>query len=490
MAENNQDSIELDAELFDLIANETLTDTELNKAEALLQAGVNVNHVDESRDYSLLMMAAQNRHVKIVRLLLKNGADVNYTGKDNWTALHCAIDGGMSSHDRDATGFDDIRDNPNTIIIVEELLKHRAKVNKTINGSCFYGKYGDSVDNATPLMMACLTNQKDVIKLLLAYGADPEIEAWDNFDDVEMQGNTALMVAARYGDMESVYMLLKYGADPVHYMTQRSMGVTKMTCALTISPSLAKFLLSRYQHDFRYDSHREIRTIIANFLINNCYHKNEISASRDNELRSVEYITDNDADSAETINHGSGVHWNSFYKKPNDLADLFRLKSGESLVDFEAIMNKQFPNGIRGLRKNIKSYFGFFLQDANKIYQSAFAGEYPLIKSYIYDNQIRYLPVEIISEIKEYISEGEIVKKSYIGGSIVNDARRRFSKQYTDAMKKRDFEELKKTLAKKNEVEDMNLLILSKCATEILSNKRHLEADETDKPDSKKLKLS
>lgn len=62
----------------------------LKRLEESLRHGFDANAEDEYGN-SLLMVAVQNRHIKIVELLLRHGALLNHTNNNGNTALHFAF---------------------------------------------------------------------------------------------------------------------------------------------------------------------------------------------------------------------------------------------------------------------------------------------------------------------------------------------------------------------------------------------------------------
>ncbi len=108
-----------------------------------------------------------------VRLLLKQGADVNARDEDGKTVLMYACDYGL-------------------IDIARMLLEYGANVNAK-------DKYG-----GTALMEGCYDNEIDIVRLLLEYGAN--VNAKDKY------GVTALM-HARFLEIDTVRLLLEYGAN-------------------------------------------------------------------------------------------------------------------------------------------------------------------------------------------------------------------------------------------------------------------------------------
>jgi uncharacterized protein len=102
--------------------------------------GVNLNAVNTQGE-TPLMLAALRGHMEVMRALMAGGADVN---KPGWTPLHYA-----------ATHV-----GPNATQQVAMLLEHHAYVD------------AESPNGTTPLMMAAQYGEPDVVRLLLAEGAD------------------------------------------------------------------------------------------------------------------------------------------------------------------------------------------------------------------------------------------------------------------------------------------------------------------------------
>lgn len=136
------------------------------------------NKIIEIKDVTPLMMAALgNPDVKVIELLLENGADIKAQNENSRTAfMHAAQE----------------NSNPE---VIETLLKHGADIETKDN----YGW--------TSLMYAARDNEnQEVIETLLKHGADVNAKDED--------GKTALLIAARYNENpEIIETLLKHGAD-------------------------------------------------------------------------------------------------------------------------------------------------------------------------------------------------------------------------------------------------------------------------------------
>jgi ankyrin repeat protein len=119
--------------------------------------------------------AARDRDREAVRLLLKQGGDVNAAQGDGMTALHWAA----SNNDAELAAM---------------LLHAGANV-----------RAATRINGYTPLMMAARSGHTPVLRVLLDGGADPK--------SASVTGTTPLMFAAASGDVDAVSLLLERGAD-------------------------------------------------------------------------------------------------------------------------------------------------------------------------------------------------------------------------------------------------------------------------------------
>jgi ankyrin repeat protein len=153
--------------------------------------------------------ATERGRVEIVKLLLDEGADVNWTNEYGWTALYAAVyyghieivklllhsgaDVNKSNNNGGAALYRAIQDDNKTI--VKLLLDSGADPNKA-------DKFG-----RTPLTEAVQFsyNQIRIVELLLDSGADK--------DKANVYGRTPLYIAAYNGHIDTVKLLLDAGAD-------------------------------------------------------------------------------------------------------------------------------------------------------------------------------------------------------------------------------------------------------------------------------------
>ena len=130
----------------------------------------------KEQDYSDLMYACAAHDLAKVKILISNGADVNYVCNNYSVLLHASA--------------------KSTNFIVAFLISKGADVN-------FKNQF-----NETPLMYACHYHNADIIEILLQCGADVNASC--------DEGYTPLMIACKsrsYDDYDIVKTLLNHGAD-------------------------------------------------------------------------------------------------------------------------------------------------------------------------------------------------------------------------------------------------------------------------------------
>ena len=168
--------------------------------DALLRAGANVNAAND-HGVTPLALATENRSSTIVEMLLNAGANPNSAVSTGESVLMTAA----------RTG---------SVPIAQALMARGANVNAA-----------ESLHAQTALMWATAQQHADVVRLLIAGGADVHarsrvrrrtVQVADRYGDqnsvrgvteVDLGGFTPLLFAARVGDVESAGHLLDAGAD-------------------------------------------------------------------------------------------------------------------------------------------------------------------------------------------------------------------------------------------------------------------------------------
>jgi len=191
---------------------------DLESVKVLLAAGADVNQTT-GYGWSALLVATQNRYYNLGAYLLNHGADVNLANKGGWNPLYLATDNrNIESGDYPVRKAD-----MDHLDFIKLLLAKGANVNTPIKDSTesrtvFTGQWLDE-NGATPFLRASQSGDVQLMKLLLAHGADPKITT--------VLGVNALQVASGIGwvegityewspqqTLEAVKLLLELGLDP------------------------------------------------------------------------------------------------------------------------------------------------------------------------------------------------------------------------------------------------------------------------------------
>ena len=144
---------------------------------ALLDKGANINELTESEQSTPLVLAIANGHLDVARVLVEHGADVNKANVMGVTPLYATIDVAWVPYEW----------SPEPIIAQEK------------------------------------TSYLDLMKLLLAHGADPNARLgrtiWsrvlsENRVWIDVAGSTAFFRAAMADDVKAMQLLKAGGADP------------------------------------------------------------------------------------------------------------------------------------------------------------------------------------------------------------------------------------------------------------------------------------
>jgi uncharacterized protein len=164
---------------------------EMESTRALLDAGADINQKDSDGN-TALVLAILNNHYDVAQFLIDRNADLNIGNKDGRAALYTAVD----VHDADWSPRPARResDQHTSLEIVQALLAKDAKVDAQLTAASpiirLAQDTGDRTmaSGATPFLRAARSADVEVMRLLIAKGANPKLANKD--------GLTALMVAA------------------------------------------------------------------------------------------------------------------------------------------------------------------------------------------------------------------------------------------------------------------------------------------------------
>lgn len=238
--------------------------------EQLLKNGADPNA--KSEDYSALMAAALNGSSAQMKLLIDDGATVNYENTNGLTALWLAVpdwdktslllDHGADPRIPSREGFTvlvKLANMPGTENIFHLLMDKGADLKKSGPGNFLLYNAASSCDTAIvgllirsglnvndtalgdyPLTSALNYRCFPTVKMLVDNGADVNVRP--NFQLEPMKGMTPLMIAAVSRDSLSLFYLLDHGADThatskkgytaLMYLQQAENDAPEMTLAL------------------------------------------------------------------------------------------------------------------------------------------------------------------------------------------------------------------------------------------------------------------
>ncbi|HEY4214762.1 MAG TPA: ankyrin repeat domain-containing protein [Steroidobacteraceae bacterium] len=167
----------------------------IDAARTLLEGGADVNQTTRY-GWSPLLAATQNENYQVAKFLIEHGANVNLANKGGWSPLYLAVD------NRNIEGGDyPVRTaDMDSLAYIKYLLDKGANVNWRISESTetrtVFTNQWLNEDGATALLRAAQSGDLELLKLLVARGADPKINT--------KLGVTPLAAAAGIGWVEGV----------------------------------------------------------------------------------------------------------------------------------------------------------------------------------------------------------------------------------------------------------------------------------------------
>jgi len=200
----------INGELFDAaIAGDAAKVRTLIKAKADVNYTETLSNIDGSyvKEWSPLMSSVLSGNLEVMKLLIANGAWVNYMNSRVMNALWLAANNGRLDMVRLLTvkgAYVNNRDidevtplmaaaMSGSYDVVEYLLRHKADINL----------YNQNGDNA--LMLALQNGQESIARLLIMAGSEVNRQ--------NRSGATALMIAAVEGNETIIKLLMEKGAD-------------------------------------------------------------------------------------------------------------------------------------------------------------------------------------------------------------------------------------------------------------------------------------
>jgi ankyrin repeat protein len=152
----------------------------MEAAIALLDGGADVDLAKRGDEYTPLTMAMINGNYDLGLLLLQRGADVNKAATDGVAPLFAVISNYWGAKTRYPQPMKQVYQKASHLEAMETLLKAGADVNARLKKDQWYlvytfGSLGVDMTGATPFWRAAHAVDVPAMKLLVKYGADPNI---------------------------------------------------------------------------------------------------------------------------------------------------------------------------------------------------------------------------------------------------------------------------------------------------------------------------
>src|SRR5262245_15576986 len=147
---------------------------------ALLDGGADINQVSESDHTSPILMATINGHFDLAKRLLDRGANVTLASDAGATPLYGVLNMQWAPKARHPQPAKYMQQKIGYVELMEDILKAGADPNARLTKSLWYTTYnrdllGVDRTGATTFWLAAYTLDVPVMKLMLKYGADPNI---------------------------------------------------------------------------------------------------------------------------------------------------------------------------------------------------------------------------------------------------------------------------------------------------------------------------
>ncbi|MCX7036012.1 MAG: ankyrin repeat domain-containing protein [Proteobacteria bacterium] len=191
----------------------------IDTARALLDGGADVNQTTRY-GWSPLLAATQNQNYQMGKFLIERGANVNLANKGGWTPLYLAtdnrnIEGGdypTREADFDSLAF--------ITLLIDKGANVNARITESTETRTVFTNQWLNEEGATAFLRAAQSGDLELLKLLVARGADPKINT--------KLGVTPLAVAAGIGWVEGVTR---------ERSTQETVDSVKYLLSLGINPN-------------------------------------------------------------------------------------------------------------------------------------------------------------------------------------------------------------------------------------------------------------
>ena len=190
---------------------------DLESVKTLLAAGANINQTS-GYGWSPLLVATQNRYYSLGAYLLEHGADPNLGNKGDWVPLYIATD----NRNIESGDYPVRKGDMDHLEFIKLLIAKGANVNARLKDSTetrtvFTNQWLDE-NGATAFLRASQSGDIELMKLLLAKGADPKINTLLNVSPLHVAAGIGWVEGITYewstkATFDAVKLLIDLGLD-------------------------------------------------------------------------------------------------------------------------------------------------------------------------------------------------------------------------------------------------------------------------------------
>jgi len=190
---------------------------DLESVKVLLAAGADINQTT-GYGWSPLLVATQNRYYKLGAYLLDHGANPNLGNKGDWVPLYLATD----NRNIESGDYPVRKGDMDHLDFIKLLIGKGANVNARVKDSTetrtvFTNQWLDE-NGATAFLRASQSGDVELMKLLLAHGADPKINTILNVSPLHVAAGIGWVEGITYewspkATFEAVKILIDLGLD-------------------------------------------------------------------------------------------------------------------------------------------------------------------------------------------------------------------------------------------------------------------------------------
>ena len=147
---------------------------------ALIEAGADINRVSAADHTSPMLIAAINGHFDLVMLLLERGADPSLASDAGATPLYAVLNMHWAPKSRHPQTTDYMQQQATYLEVMKALLDEGVDPKVRLEKPLWYTTYNNDLlrvtrAGATPFWRAAFALDVDAMRLLVAYGADPNV---------------------------------------------------------------------------------------------------------------------------------------------------------------------------------------------------------------------------------------------------------------------------------------------------------------------------